>query len=76
FLVLRMIVATFVVGAGMMIIQVTNESFPVRPLYLLLALSTLSGGAAYLGFRLGLSHRLGLWILMVSDLLLEAAIIH
>ena len=76
FLVLRMIVATFVVGAGMMIIQVTNESFPVRPLYLLLAASTLSGGAAYLGFRLGLSHRLGLWILMVSDLLLEAAIIH
>jgi two-component system sensor histidine kinase PilS (NtrC family) len=76
FLVLRMIVATFVVGAGMMIIQVTNESFPVRPLYLLLALSTLSGGAAYLGFRFGLPHRLGLWTLMISDLFVEAAIIH
>jgi two-component system sensor histidine kinase PilS (NtrC family) len=76
FLVLRMIVATFVVGAGMMIIQVTNESFPVRPLYLLLAASTLTGGAAYLGIRQGVPHRLGLWILMVSDLVLEAAIIH
>jgi two-component system sensor histidine kinase PilS (NtrC family) len=76
FLVLRMIVATFVVGAGMMIIQVTNESFPVRPLYLLLAASTLMGGAAYLGIRSGVSRRLGLWILMVADLVLEAAIIH
>jgi two-component system sensor histidine kinase PilS (NtrC family) len=76
FLVLRMIVATFVVGAGMMIIQVTNESFPVRPLYLLLAASTLTGGAAYLGIRGGVPHRLGLWVLMVSDLVLEAAIIH
>jgi two-component system sensor histidine kinase PilS (NtrC family) len=71
-----MIVATFVVGAGMMIIQVTNQLFPVRPLYLLLALSTATGGAAYLGFRHGVPHRLGLWILMVSDLVLEAAIIH
>jgi two-component system sensor histidine kinase PilS (NtrC family) len=72
-----MIVATFVVGAGMMIIQVTNETFPVRPLYLLLAASTLTGGAAYLGFRLwGVPHRLGLWALMVSDLVMEAAIIH
>jgi two-component system sensor histidine kinase PilS (NtrC family) len=71
-----MIVATFVVGAGMMIIQMTSESFPVRPLYLLLAVSTLTGGAAYLGFRFGVPHRLGLWVLMVSDLLLEAAIIH
>lgn len=76
FLVLRMIVATFVVGAGMMIIQVTNDTFPVRPLYLLLAVSTLTGGAAYLGFRSGVSHRLGLWALMVSDLVIEAAIIH
>jgi len=71
-----MIVATFVVGAGMMIIQVTNDSFPVRPLYLLLAVSTLSGGAAYLGFRFEVPHRLGLWALMVSDLFLAAAIIH
>jgi two-component system sensor histidine kinase PilS (NtrC family) len=76
FLVLRMIVATFVVGAGMMIIQVTNDTFPVRPLYLLLAVSTLTGGAAYLGFRSGVPYRLGLWALMVSDLVIEAAIIH
>jgi len=76
FLVLRMIVTTFVVGAGIMIIQVTNDAFPVRPLYLLLAVSTLTGGAAYLGFRSGVPHRLGLWVLMVSDLVIEAAIIH
>jgi len=76
FLVLRMIVTTFVVGAGIMIIQVTNDAFPVRPLYLLLAVSTLTGGAAYLGFRSGVPFRLGLWVLMVSDLVIEAAIIH
>lgn len=76
FLVLRMIVATLIVGAGVMIIQVSNETFPVRPLYILLAVNALTGGAAYLGFRCGVSHRLGLWVLMVSDLLMEAAIIH
>jgi two-component system sensor histidine kinase PilS (NtrC family) len=76
FLVLRMIVATFVVGAGMLIIQMTSQLFPVRPLYLLLAVSTLTGGAAYLGFRFGVPHRLGLWALMICDLVLEAAIIH
>lgn len=76
FLVLRMIVATFIVGTGMMIIQVTNESFPVRPLYLLLAVSALTGGATYVGFRFGLGHRVGLWILLISDILLGAVIIH
>ncbi len=76
FLVLRMIVATFVVGAGMLIIQMTSQLFPVRPLYLLLAVSTLTGGAAYLGIRFGVPHRLGLWALMIADLVLEAAIIH
>jgi two-component system sensor histidine kinase PilS (NtrC family) len=76
FIVLRMIVATFVVGAGMMIIQVTTQSFPVGPLYLLLGASAIIGGGAYLAIRLGLRVRLGLWILMVTDVLLEAAIVH
>lgn len=76
FLVLRMIVATFVVGAGIMIIQVTNETFPVRPLYLLLAVSTLTGGAAYVAWRLWSNCRLALWALLVSDIFLEAAIFH
>ncbi len=76
FLVLRMIVATFVIGAGVTITQVTNESFPVRPLYLLLAISTLAAGGAYAGIRLGLSHRLGLWCLLVFDIFVEAAIVH
>jgi len=76
FLVLRMVVATLVVGAGMMIVHVTNGSFPVRPLYLLLAAHTLAGGAAYAAFRLGIPHRPGLWALMIADLLLEAGIVH
>ncbi len=76
YLVLRMIVAAFVVGAGVMIGQVTDGTFSVRPLYLLLGLSTVTGGLAYAVIKLGMDQRRTLWALMLSDILIETAIVH
>jgi len=76
FLSLRLIVATLVVGAGIMIIQVTNESFPVRPLYSLLSLSAITGGAVYAALRAGLPFRAGVWMITVADALLETGLLH
>lgn len=76
FLILRMIAVAFVVGAGIMIIQVTNESFPTRPLYFLLAVSVFTGLAFYAGIKVGVPIRPGLWAIMVTDIFIEAAVIH
>jgi two-component system sensor histidine kinase PilS (NtrC family) len=76
FLVLRLIVAALVVGAGIMIIQMTNERYPVRALYALLALSAVTGGAAYAVFRAGVPFRTVVWIVTVADVVLEGAVIH
>ncbi|NIM19531.1 MAG: PAS domain S-box protein [Candidatus Latescibacteria bacterium] len=76
FLLLRMIITAFVVGAGVIIAQLTDERFPVRPLYILLILSVVLGGVCHLGFRFGLAWRRGLWAIMVADILLVTAIVH
>jgi two-component system sensor histidine kinase PilS (NtrC family) len=76
FLVLRLIVAALVVGAGIMIIQVTNEQFPVRPLYTLLALSLVTGGVVYAVLPTGVPFRTVVWIITVADLFLEIAVVH
>lgn len=76
FLVLRVIVATLVVGAGIMIIQLTNDGFNVRPLYSLLALSGVTGAAAYAALRTGAPAMWTVWALSGADLLLETAIVH
>jgi two-component system sensor histidine kinase PilS (NtrC family) len=73
---LRLIVAALVVGAGIMIIQTTRPQFAVRPLYILLALSAVTGGGAYAVFRAGVSFRAGVWVVTVLDLFLCAAVIH
>jgi two-component system sensor histidine kinase PilS (NtrC family) len=76
FLVLRMIVAAFVVGAGIMIIQMTNQRFPVGPLYALLIASVITGGIASAAVRLGASPKMAVWTIVVADIVLEAAIVH
>jgi len=76
FLILRMIAAAFVVGAGIMIIQVTNESFPTRSLYLLLAVSVVTGFLFFAGLKLGVPVRTGLWAIIITDIIIEAAVIH
>ena len=71
-----MIVAALVFGAGIMIIQLTKDGFAVKPLYLLLGISCVSGGALYGAVRRGLNPVVGLWSIMVADILLETAILH
>ncbi len=76
FLLLRVIITTLVIGAGIMIIQLTNENFPIRPLCVLLLLSVVLGGVHYFGFRSGLDQRKGLWSIMIADIFLGTAIVH
>jgi two-component system sensor histidine kinase PilS (NtrC family) len=71
-----MIVAALIIGAGIMIIQLTSDGVPVQPLYLLLIVSYLCGGVLYLAVRGGLNPTVGLWGIMVADILLETAILH
>lgn len=59
-----------------MIIHVTNEQFPVRPLYALLALSLATGGAVYAVLPTGVSLRTVVWAITVADVLLEITIVH
>jgi two-component system sensor histidine kinase PilS (NtrC family) len=76
FLILRMIVAAFVVGAGITIAQVTNAAFPVRPLYLLLAASVATAALFYAALKAKAPLRTALWAMMVADIGIEAAIVH
>ncbi|MDH3197144.1 MAG: ATP-binding protein [Candidatus Krumholzibacteria bacterium] len=76
FLILRMIVAAFVVGAGITIAQVTNAAFPVRPLYLLLAASVATAALFYAALKVKAPLRTALWAMMVADIGIEAAIVH
>ncbi len=76
FLLLRMIISTLVVGAGVMIVQLTDKGFPVRPLYALLVLSCVIGGFCYIAVRFGLRERMALWLIMIADIFFETAIVH
>lgn len=76
FLGLRMIVLALVLGAGIMIAQLSQDDFSVGPLYLLLVLSYLAGGVLYASVRLGVKPLIGVWFMMVVDIALETAILH
>lgn len=76
FLVFRMIVAALVFGTGIMIIQLTKDGFAVKPLYMLLGTSFVTGGILYGAVRRGLSPFAGLWSILVADIILETAILH
>ena len=76
FLGLRAIVLTLIVGAGIMILQLTQGNVSLGPLYVLLIVGYISGGLLYAGMRMGVSPTTGFWALMVADVVLETAIIH
>jgi len=76
FLVLRTIVATLVVGAGVAIVGFTDEVRDVRPLYAVLAVSVAVGAAGLAATRLGVATRKVAWGVMVADIGLELAILH
>ncbi|MEE9268968.1 MAG: ATP-binding protein [Candidatus Krumholzibacteria bacterium] len=73
---LRMIVLALVVGAGIMIVQLSHSEFSVGPLYLILVISYAVGGFYYAGMRLRLDPATGIWLIMVADIILETAILH
>jgi two-component system sensor histidine kinase PilS (NtrC family) len=76
FLGLRMIMLALVVGAGIMIVQLSQTGILVRPLYVLLALSYVFGGLIYGAIRLGLRPDAGVWAIMISDILMETVFLH
>ena len=76
FLVLRTIVASLVVGAGVTIVGFTDEAFAVGPLYTVLVLSVLVGVAAYGATRIGAPTRQVAWAVTMADVALEMAIVH
>jgi two-component system sensor histidine kinase PilS (NtrC family) len=76
FLMLRAIFLTLTVGAGIMIVQLTQVQFAVGPLYVLLLLGYAAGGVLQLCIRFGVTPVPALWALMIADVLLETGILH
>jgi two-component system sensor histidine kinase PilS (NtrC family) len=75
FLLLRTIVACLVVGAGVTIVALTDDTFNAQPLYLLLALSVLTGVVGVALTRLGVPTRRVAWCVVVADVAFEAGIV-
>lgn len=76
FLILRTIVASLVVGAGVTIVGLTDETFAVTPLYTVLVISAGVGAIAFAATRFGVATRRVAWAVMVVDVALELAIVH
>ena len=76
FLGLRMIILALVVGAGIMIVQLSQDDFSVAPLYGLLVTSYLVGGVFLVAVRLGVKPVVAVWALMCVDIALETAFVH
>ena len=76
FLLLRTIVACLVVGAGVTIVALTEDSFNATPLYLLLAASGVVGGVALALARLGMPAKRVSWGVVVADVGFSAGIVY
>jgi len=76
FLVLRAIIATLVVGAGVTIVELTTDAFAVGPLYALLGASMVVGAIAMGLDRAGLGRRRVAWGVVIADVVLCAGIMH
>ena len=74
---IRMIVATLVVGAAIMVLQHDDKIMSVVALYGLLGVHFLSTGIVCLGFRIGfMSFGKLLWTEIITDILVLAFIVH
>jgi two-component system sensor histidine kinase PilS (NtrC family) len=76
FLGLRMIILALVVGAGIMIGQLSQENIAVGRLYVLLVASCVFGGLTYAAMRAGAKAALAMGLLTVVDILMEALFLH
>jgi two-component system sensor histidine kinase PilS (NtrC family) len=76
FLWLRAIALTLIVGAGVIIVQISGGAIAAGPLYVLLVLGYVAGAVWMLGLRLGIAAAPAAWTLMIADVLIAAAIVH
>ncbi|HEU4929520.1 MAG TPA: ATP-binding protein [Candidatus Krumholzibacteria bacterium] len=76
FLVLRSIVAALIVGAGVTIVELTDELTRVAPLYVLLGISVLVGLVAFALTRLKVAVSKSAWVVVVADIALALGIMH
>jgi PAS domain-containing protein len=76
FLVLRTIVAALVVGAGVTIVELTDDLIRVGPLYTLLAVSAAVGVVAFGLTRLGVAVAKSAWVVVVADVALALGFMH
>ncbi len=76
FLVLRTIVAALIVGAGVTIVELTDELTRVAPLYTVLGLSVVVGALAFGLTRLGVAVAKSAWVVVTADVALAVAIMH
>ena len=76
FLVLRTIVAALIVGAGVTIVELTDELTRVGPLYTLLGLSVVVGALAFGLTRLGVAVAKSAWVVVAADVALAVGIMH
>ncbi|MBN1885794.1 MAG: PAS domain S-box protein [Candidatus Krumholzibacteriota bacterium] len=74
--VLRLVVATVVVGAAIMALQIDRRPLSLVALYSLLGVFYLSTGGVYLAFRAGISFSTALWLHTAIDLAVLTAIMH
>lgn len=76
FLVLRTIVAALIVGAGVTIVELTDELTRVGPLYVMLAISVGVGAVAFGLTRLRVPVARSAWVVVVADVALALGIMH
>lgn len=76
FLILRTIVAALVVGAGLTIVELTDELIRVDPLYMLLAASVAVGAVAFGLTRLKVAVAKSSWVVVVADVALALGFMH
>ncbi len=76
FLVLRTIVAALIVGAGVTIVELTDEFTRVGPLYTLLAASVGVAAIAFALNRLKVAVARSAWVVVTADVALALGIMH
>jgi two-component system sensor histidine kinase PilS (NtrC family) len=73
---LRLVVATVVIGAAIMVLKYEYAALSVVALYSMLGVIYLSTGSVYLAFRTGVPFRPLLWIQICVDLVVLTLIVH
>lgn len=73
---MRLVVATVMVGAAIMVLQIEGKVTSMAALYSLLGVLYLSSASAYLAFRTGVRFKPLVWTLMLMDLAVLTMIVH